>query len=65
MLIVVIAFNVAVCALIAASYCRNRHRQTLADDLEDFCVDRSSPETCRPLAERLQEKQDPGRMPAG
>jgi hypothetical protein len=65
MLIVVIAFNVAVCVLVAASYCRNRHRQALADDLEDFCTDPSSPETCRPFAKRRRGEKDPGRIPAG
>ncbi|HSV92216.1 MAG TPA: hypothetical protein VLH81_04030 [Desulfobacterales bacterium] len=64
MLIVAMAFNVAVCALVAASYCRSRQRQGLADDLEDFCADPSSPETCRPLAKRMQEEKDPGRIPA-
>jgi hypothetical protein len=64
MLIVAIAFNVAVCALVAASYCRNRQRQELADDLEDFCADPSSSDTCRPRAKRLQEEKDPGRISA-
>jgi|WetSurMetagenome_2_1015567.scaffolds.fasta_scaffold87019_2 hypothetical protein len=64
MLIVAIAFNVAVCALVAASYWRSRHRQALADDLKDFCEDPTSPEACRPSRKQLRGKKASGRIPA-
>jgi hypothetical protein len=64
MLIVAIAFNVAVCALVAASYGRSRHRQALADTLRDVCEDPTSPETCRPSKKQLRGETASGRTPA-
>jgi hypothetical protein len=64
MLIVAIAFNVAVCALVAASYGRSQHRQALADDLKDFCEDPAFLEPSRPSKEHLRGETAPGRTPA-
>lgn len=64
MLIVAIAFNVAVCALVAASYGRSRHRQALADTLQDFCEDPTSIGTFRPSKEQLRGETASGRTPA-
>jgi hypothetical protein len=63
-LIVAIAFNVAVCALVAASYCRSRHPQVLADDLKAFCEDPASLETCLPSRKQLRGEKASGRLPA-
>jgi hypothetical protein len=64
MLIVAVAFNVAVCALVAASYCRSRHRQVLADDLKEFCDDPTAPETCAPKKKLLHVRGASDRIPA-